>query len=372
MAKKIKFGLEMADGFNVRRIEELREHFDLETGIKHFTSGKLLEWLEDRFYDEAEKIGQLDKDNPDFQRQLCEILGVEPQEDVNKERDIDAIARTNEKETILRQKTSDAQIIANAAKTAFDRDDLVELWGAGEETIYLCGDEFNIPLRVGNVKYVGILGTPKISIGAKSHEELAEKNISFENVELPEALREKKSTGITPCSKCETDKTPSTQAEWKIPKLHLRLMFATAFKKTNEADKNNFGNTLDTDALFYMYMADGNGELEQKLTDEQKSMAMTLICGGKYTEDELLQMRFSSDMTFGWAFTNDSFCILRDGTLDIIPYEAVKELKPDGLTLVLGDNREIFISQYFMYCDVETTPIHKFLIDIRNTLQRKS
>ena len=49
MARRIKFALEMADGYLVRRdIEELREHFDISAVMRYFKSGKLTEWLEDR------------------------------------------------------------------------------------------------------------------------------------------------------------------------------------------------------------------------------------------------------------------------------------------------------------------------------------
>lgn len=194
MAKKINFPLEMADGYTVRyELEEYRAHFNLVKAIEHFTSGKLIEWMENNLYEEiAESLGQLDKDAPDFPQRLCEILGVEMPETADENPDIDAIQRTQEKEKTLRQKTSDEKIIANAAKTAFHRGDLVELLKAGEKTIYLCGDAFDIPIRKENVRYIGVLGTPKITIGAKSREELAEKNITFENVELPETLREKK------------------------------------------------------------------------------------------------------------------------------------------------------------------------------------
>jgi len=79
MAKKIKFALEMADGVKVRSgLEELREHFDMEKIAGYFLLGKLAEWLEDRFYDEeAEKIRSIDKNAPDFDRQICEVLGVD-------------------------------------------------------------------------------------------------------------------------------------------------------------------------------------------------------------------------------------------------------------------------------------------------------
>ena len=55
----------------------------------------------------------------------------------------------------------------------------------GEDLIYLCGEEFTIPARVKNKKYVGVLGTPKVTIKAKSEDELTDKEILFENVILP-------------------------------------------------------------------------------------------------------------------------------------------------------------------------------------------
>lgn len=185
MARKIKFALEMADGVKVRNdIEELRKNFDLDSVVGHFLSGKLAEWLEDRYYDdEAEKIGALDKEAPNLHRQLCAILGVAY--DSEEELDVEQLERLNEKKSILRQKTTDANILSHAAQTAFHQEDLADLLDMGEPTIYLCGETFNIPVRVGNKKYVGILGVPKIKINATSQAELDSKGIMFENVHLP-------------------------------------------------------------------------------------------------------------------------------------------------------------------------------------------
>ena len=62
MVKKIKFALEMKNGELVRDIESLREYFDIEKVVAAFLDGKLLIWLEDRYYDEeAEAVGKLDK-----------------------------------------------------------------------------------------------------------------------------------------------------------------------------------------------------------------------------------------------------------------------------------------------------------------------
>ena len=71
MAKKIRFPLKLADDAQVRTLDELREHFDLEAIVGYYKSGKLLTWLEDRYLEgEAESIRALDDAAPDFQQQL--------------------------------------------------------------------------------------------------------------------------------------------------------------------------------------------------------------------------------------------------------------------------------------------------------------
>ena len=188
MAKKIKFALKLKDGADVRTLEALQEYFDLEKVTAYFLDGKLLEWLEDRYYDEeAEKIRALDKDVKDFRQQLCGALGV-PYESED-EIDIEALERLNEKREKLQQLTADKEIIVHAAQTAFSQEDLAELLDEDEHTIYLCGEKFSIPSRVTNRKYIGILGKPEVKITAEKPEELAEKEIFFENVLLPEHLR---------------------------------------------------------------------------------------------------------------------------------------------------------------------------------------
>ena len=78
MAKKIRFPLKLAEGKEVRSLDKFREHFDLETVLEYYKSGKLLTWLEDRYLEgEAEAIQALDETDPDFQLQLCSALQVE-------------------------------------------------------------------------------------------------------------------------------------------------------------------------------------------------------------------------------------------------------------------------------------------------------
>ena len=187
MARKIKFALEMADGTKVRtNLEELREHFDLESVMGYFLSGKLQEWLEDRYYEkEADEIANLNKDDAEIRIRLCEILGVEPPEieDIN----INSIELINKKKAMLRQVTDDESIIEHAAQVAFNQEELAELIECEEKTIYLCGKEFTIPAKVKDKKYIGV-NNPQININVKTYQELVEKNIVLEGIKVPDNL----------------------------------------------------------------------------------------------------------------------------------------------------------------------------------------
>ena len=183
LPRKIKFALEMADGVEVRSLGELRNHFDLDRVIECFSDGKLLEWLEDRYYDEeAELISTINKDDEHLPEELCKALGVDPEKYVL---DPEFIERIKEKKSILQQKTDDANIIKNAKITALNQEDLADLLDLDEPLIYLCGEEFHIPIRVAGKHYIGIFDKPKINIKATSQEELDANNIILENVELP-------------------------------------------------------------------------------------------------------------------------------------------------------------------------------------------
>lgn len=77
MAKKVRFPLVMPDGVEARTIEELREHFDLNRVREYYKDGKLITWLEDRYYtDEVEKVRNLNPEEKDFATQLCLALEV--------------------------------------------------------------------------------------------------------------------------------------------------------------------------------------------------------------------------------------------------------------------------------------------------------
>ena len=153
MARKVKFPLEMADGAQVRTIEELKEHFDVESVVGYFTDGRLLNWLQSRYYDdEADKVERLTKDDPQLHKKLCAIFGVESAQDVDPEE----IARRQERLNRLKQYTDDREIWNLVDQVAFDQEDLSDLLDENTTLIYLCNNRFTIPLRITDKTYVGI------------------------------------------------------------------------------------------------------------------------------------------------------------------------------------------------------------------------
>lgn len=64
MSRKVKFPLEMNKGVKVYTLEELRANFSLEKTISHYISGKLITWLNSRYYEkEALQVSELNSKN---------------------------------------------------------------------------------------------------------------------------------------------------------------------------------------------------------------------------------------------------------------------------------------------------------------------
>ena len=71
MAKKIRFPLEMKDDAQARTLAELKEHWDIEKIVAHFSSGKLMTWLRDRPYEnERVQVEALDEKDEELRQKL--------------------------------------------------------------------------------------------------------------------------------------------------------------------------------------------------------------------------------------------------------------------------------------------------------------
>lgn len=157
MVKKIKLPLEMANGVTVRTIEELKENWDLEKIVFYYNNGRLLTWLNDRYYcEQAEQLKMLQTvtDSQEMQKQLCSIFEMPFSEEacVN----VEALAVKNKKLEKLRKLTSDDEILKNVDKVAFNQEELTELLDRDVSVIYLVENTFTIPLSKKNKTYIGI------------------------------------------------------------------------------------------------------------------------------------------------------------------------------------------------------------------------
>lgn len=183
MAKKIRFPLEMKDGIEVRDMEGLRENFSLEQVLFYLADGKLDIWLRDRYMDDiADSILELDRENSEFNKKICEIFEVEYTGD---ELDLEKLMDRKRKIDILKEFTDDQRYFDVIEQTAFNQDDLYDLLDEGETILYLCGDKFSVPLGKKGISYIGI-NNPTVFISSKEKVDFSEKEITFENIQFDE------------------------------------------------------------------------------------------------------------------------------------------------------------------------------------------
>lgn len=184
MAKKIKFPLEMRDGVQARTLEELQENFDIEKAMGYLLDGKLQTWLSDRYYiQEAELVGELNVYAADTKGKLYTILGIDKPQEENGEIDIEAIERRKQRLLKLKQYTDDESIWDKVDVVACDQEDLADLLDEECETIYLCGEKFQVPYSVRNVSYIGV-NKPEVFVNATGKIDLEAQGISFDGVKI--------------------------------------------------------------------------------------------------------------------------------------------------------------------------------------------
>ena len=281
----VKFPLQMADGSEVRNLNDLQEHFDLASVMKYLRDGRLLTWLDDHGYgSEGDKVDTIDADAPDAGKKLCEALGVPYEENDNAEKS----ARLQEKQRLLRGITSDESIIANADKTAMNREDLADLVNSGARLVYLCGKEFSISLRKPGIKYVGILEKPRILVNANSQEELDAKGIVVENATLPwneivSSEKQYQSSGK------EFQPTATSSSR----KNELREIFEEIFQCSN-----TWG------------IVNKNGALTSEEPGKvQKRLFLKMLGLESSDESKLIHARVADDRSMGWALTERAFYV---------------------------------------------------------------
>lgn len=203
MARKERFALKMSGDVEVRNIDDFKTHFDIDLVTEYFFDGRLLTWLEDRYYDyEAEEIKQLSSDDELLEQKLCKIFDKETPEE---------IAR-RERLNRLKKYTKSENILANVDKVAFDQEELADLLDEGADEIYLCANRFVIPLRMKNKAYIGVKDAVAV-IRSKNPVNFDELGIKFKNVAFDDDYQ--KVLPKTPAKSKSTAKN-TTSAKKKI------------------------------------------------------------------------------------------------------------------------------------------------------------
>ena len=195
MARKVKFPLELKDGYLARsNIEEVREHFDLEKIIAQFHNGRLKIWLDDHYLPEmAEQVAALDSDAPDLAAQLCVILGVEGI--ASNTVDSQAVRERERKLQKLRQCTSNERYLNMVEYAAFDQKDLDDVLNNNPTEILLCGGEFHIPLVAKQRTYYGV-GNVVAVIDSERPVDFEKLGIRFIDVDFDETYEQVREKGI--------------------------------------------------------------------------------------------------------------------------------------------------------------------------------
>lgn len=319
MAKQIKFALEM-NGVKIRSIEELQENFEIEAAVKYFLDGKLATWLEQRLYEkEEENVRSIDRNSPTLKEELCNALGVEYEYEADF--DVDEIERLNEKTRILKEKTDDNDIIANASKTAFNQEDLADLLAVGEDTIYLCGDKFTIPIKYNNKKYIGILNIPKIKIKATNQTEIDNNGIVFENVSLPWAA-----DNISPSNDNISTMSTPYELHKSLPIEQLQGIFSLTWRLPNNKKATLYP---------YWHVTDPRKRegYINSIEKSEQTLIIQILGQGKYTEKDCIYIRVAKDMKEGFMLTNNSICFWGPLGKVIIYYDSINKITSTGNNL---------------------------------------
>ena len=184
MARKIRFGLELKDGYKASdSIEEIREHFDYAKLVEYFLNGKLKQWLEDRHYEsEAIELSALKPDASDFKERLCYIFKVDSKSSAVDKMIVDDMAKIKKRD-LVRQYTSDEKVLNNIDSVATTQKELEKLCKQKSKVIYLCGRNFSISPEYESVKYVG-LGNITVKVDSKEKVDFRNKKIVLENIDF--------------------------------------------------------------------------------------------------------------------------------------------------------------------------------------------
>ena len=276
MARKVKFPLELKDGYLARsNIEEVREHFDLEKVIAQFHNGRLKIWLDDHYLPEmAEQVAGLDADAPNLAAKLCAILGVEGI--ATDHVDSSLIQKREENRQRLSQYTTKPILCDMAEFAAFEQGDLDTLIDEGAREIILCNNAFRIPLLAENRTYYGVGKTVAV-IESDTPIDFAARGIQFVDMPCDEkyAALFQKSEKETILEKKRKQTTPDVLAEL------CSILMKGSLKDGTVLWKNQTSHSIYWDGGGYTYQIHSNFSIENSSLENKIRRNEIIIGYGK-------------------------------------------------------------------------------------------
>jgi hypothetical protein len=187
LKRNIKFPIILSNGFQVRTLEELKEHFEVETIVEYFLDGRLRTWLEQRLYTKELQLLQCVTDHNDsLPMEIFKIFGMNYEESTFNHRDY---VEKRAKIEMINRYTSDQEILDNyeyVVTSQCELDILLQKMKDDSRTVYLLNDTgelFNVSDTISNIRYVGINDPIVILIGSDTFDAKG-KNIVFQSVKI--------------------------------------------------------------------------------------------------------------------------------------------------------------------------------------------
>lgn len=152
-----EFELELRGGVRARTLRGLLSRFDLGSVLDAYWSGELERWLEScGSWQEARRVRALDPQSPSLRADLCRALGLDAVSSAQLVLGLNDPAECAARAERLRAATDDEDVLGSLDCVAFSQRDLDNLASLRPDQIFLCGKEFTIPRRPGNILYIGI------------------------------------------------------------------------------------------------------------------------------------------------------------------------------------------------------------------------
>lgn len=181
MAKKIKFPLQMKDGYKVRTMEELRLHSDPESLIAYFLDGKLKSWLKDRYYqEEIDEINKLKSSDDNLLQNLYDILNINKKNDDMEKFEIDDVLRKYDILSKVKQYTDNKDILENIDCIATSQSEFENILKKNVSIVYLLGNKFVLPHCAENIFIKGI-NNVEVEVNSEKVIDFEKIKVYFEN-----------------------------------------------------------------------------------------------------------------------------------------------------------------------------------------------